>query len=216
MHKLYEEVLEAIWTVQERSEVATLEAVSARCPLEVNREQLGLMVRRGLLEGLDEPLVLTEEGQVMAESVVRRHRLAVTLFATILDMSPDRREAIACEVEHTLVPEVEEAICTLLGHPSHSPDGNLIPRGHCCSTNQLYAAAVIVNLTRLAPGERGRIAYIKPKHHERLHRLASFGLTPGTVVELHQRSPAYCIRFEGTELAVDRDVAEDIHVARIP
>ena len=42
-----------------------------------------------------------------------------------------------------------------------------------------------------------------------------FGLTPGTVVQLHQRSPAFCIRYEGTELALDREVAEDIFVTRI-
>ncbi|MBI4699994.1 MAG: FeoA domain-containing protein [Deltaproteobacteria bacterium] len=64
--------------------------------------------------------------------------------------------------------------------------------------------------------ERGRITYIKPKDHARLHRLTCFGLTPGTVVEVHQCSPAFCIRFEGTELALDHDVAEDIYLVRMP
>jgi len=27
--------------------------------------------------------------------------------------------------------------------------------------------------------------------------------------------PAYCIRFEGTELAINRDAAEDIYVTKI-
>jgi len=35
------------------------------------------------------------------------------------------------------------------------------------------------------------------------------------VVEVHQRSPAFCVRYEGTELALNRDVAEDIFVARM-
>ena len=39
--------------------------------------------------------------------------------------------------------------------------------------------------------------------------------TAGTVVEVHQTSPAFCLRYEGTELAIDRDVAEDIFVARL-
>jgi Fe2+ transport system protein FeoA len=41
-------------------------------------------------------------------------------------------------------------------------------------------------------------------------------VTPGVVVELHRRHPATCIHFEGTDLALDRDVAEDIHVSRLP
>jgi DtxR family Mn-dependent transcriptional regulator len=44
----------------------------------------------------------------------------------------------------------------------------------------------------------------------------SFGLNPGTVVRLHQASPAFCITFEGTELAIDPDVAADVFVARMP
>ena len=74
---------------------------------------------------------------------------------------------------------------------------------------------MVANLTGLSPGSRGRITYIKPKDHARLHRLTSFGLTPGTMVELHQNSPAVCIRYEGTELALDQDVAEDIFVAKL-
>jgi DtxR family Mn-dependent transcriptional regulator len=74
---------------------------------------------------------------------------------------------------------------------------------------------MIVNLTALQPGERGRITYITPKHHDRLHRLTSFGLIPGTVIELHQKRPAYCIRYEGTEIAINADIAEDIFVSRI-
>jgi DtxR family transcriptional regulator, Mn-dependent transcriptional regulator len=214
MHKAFEEILEAIWIADEQGE-ASLAAVVERCPIEVTDDDLQMLVRRGHVELADGRVAMTEAGRATARGVIRRHRLAVTLFGTILDMAPDKREAIACEVEHTLLPEVEEAICTLLGHPTTAPDGTKIPPGHCCETGSTEAHTVIVNLTALAPGERGRITYIKPKNHSRLHRLSSFGLSPGTVVELHQRRPAFCIRFEGTELALDPDVAEDIFVAKM-
>jgi DtxR family Mn-dependent transcriptional regulator len=141
--------------------------------------------------------------------------LAETLFATVLYLDAEKREKIACEVEHTLLPEVEEAICTLLGHPTICPDGKPISPGPCCSSKRTLTSTVISNLTELNPGDRGRITYIKPKRHERLHRLTSFGLIPGIVIELHQKSPAFCIRYEETELAINRDVAEDIFVAKI-
>jgi DtxR family Mn-dependent transcriptional regulator len=77
------------------------------------------------------------------------------------------------------------------------------------------ASTVAVNLTSLEVGEKGRITFIKPKDHARLHQLTSFGLTPGTIVQVHQRFPTYCIKYEGTELAVNRDAAEDIFVTKV-
>jgi DtxR family Mn-dependent transcriptional regulator len=75
--------------------------------------------------------------------------------------------------------------------------------------------AAIVNLCELSPGEEGRIAYIRPKNHARLHRLTGFGIVPGVTIRLHQTYPAICLKFEETELAIDPDVAEDIFVSRI-
>ncbi len=72
-----------------------------------------------------------------------------------------------------------------------------------------------MNLCELSPGEEGRIAYIRPKNHARLHRLTGFGIVPGVTVKLHQTYPAFCLKFEETELAIDPDVAEDIFVSRI-
>ncbi len=214
MHKAFEEILESIWSVGEEGR-GSLDAIQEHCPIQIRDEDLRVLEKRALIRRDGDDIQLTGEGRDSARGVVRRHRLATTLFATILNMEPDKREAIACEVEHTLLPEVEESICTLLGHPETSPDGKPIPPGRCCATHRTTTSTVIVNLTSLAPGESGRITYIKPKDHTRLHKLTSFGLTPGTVVEVHQRSPAFCVRYEGTELALNRDVAEDIFVARI-
>ena len=214
MKQEVEEFLEAIWRADEAGDTS-LAAIARLCPIEVDRGDLDFMVKRGLVELTGDRVNLTFEGRTEARSVVRRHRLAKSLFATVLDLDAETQEAIACEVEHTLLPEVEEAICTLLGHPAEGPDGKPIPPGRCCDTKRTVTSTVIVNLTSLAPGESGRIAYIRPKHHSRLHRLTAFGLVPGTVIRLHQRKPAFCIRYEGTELALERDVAEDIFVAKI-
>lgn len=214
MDNVLEEILESIWTADEAGE-ASAATIQDSCPVAVNDAQLERLAQMSLLVRDGDRLRLTREGRSQARGVIRRHRLAVVLFATMLNMDADQREAVACEVEHTLLPEVEESICTLLGHPTQTPDGQPIPPGACCAALRTTADTVIVNLTALAPGDRGRITYIKPKDHERLHRLTSFGLIPGTVIDLHQRSPAFCIRFGGTELAINRDVAEDIFVSRL-
>ena len=214
MDKSHEELLEALWKVDEAGE-PSIEAVRRILPIELLDDDLELLEKRGLITRDGRHVRLTFEGRADARSVVRRHRLAESLFATVLDIAAERQEQVACEVEHTLLPELEEAICTLLGHPSLCPDGKPIPPGRCCGSNRTITPTAVVSLCNLAPRERGRVRYIRPKNHERLHRLTSFGLTPGTIVEVHQRAPTFCIRFEGTELALDRDVAEDIFLVRI-
>lgn len=214
MKRTEEEILEAIWNADEEGD-SSLDRIRSCCDVEVSEETLSAIEERGLIERDNGRVNFTYDGRKEARSVVRRHRLAESLLATVLELDADKRQQIACEVEHTLLPEVEESICTLLGHPSVCPDGKPIPPGKCCDSKQTTASTVVVSLTSLSPGEKGRISYIQPKHHARLHRLTSFGLTPGTVVQLHQRSPAFCIRYEGTDLALDREVAEDIFVTRI-
>ncbi len=214
MNRTLEEILETIWKALEKGD-ARIETIRQNCPDTVMDHDLEILERRDLIVIKPDKVELTSKGEVVAKGVVRRHRLAESLFASILDLDEEKREEIACEVEHTLLPEVEEAICTLLGHPAICPDGKNIPKGRCCHSGRTSATAVVSNLTGLAPGSKGRITYIKPKDHSRLHRLTSFGLTPGTMLEVHQNFPAVCIRYEGTELAIDHDVAEDIFVAKL-
>jgi DtxR family Mn-dependent transcriptional regulator len=147
--------------------------------------------------------------------VIRRHRLTESLLTYVLGLPEEKADAIACDMEHTLPPEMERSICTLLGHPPFSPAGKPIPPGEDCLQKLSSIDAAIVNLCDLVPGEEGRIAYIRPKNHTRLHRLSAFGIVPGVTVKLHQTYPAFCIKFEETELAIDPDVAEDIFVSKI-
>ena len=214
MRPALEEILESMWKADEQGE-DTIVAVQRNCPNAVLEADLEILEKRNLIFRENARFMLTESGRIEAEGVVRRHRLAAVLFSSILNLDVDKREAVACEVEHALLPEMEEAICTLLGHPTTTLEGKPIPPGKCCTAGRTTASTMVVNLTALKPGEKGRITYIKPKHHARLHRLSSFGLTPGTVIELHQSFPAFCIRYEGTELALNKDVAEDIFVSRI-
>ena len=209
-----EEVLEAIWRADEAGEF-TLDTVRRYCPEEISDENLQQLEADGLVIRQGERILFTPEGKEQAKGVVRRHRLTESLLTYVLGLPEDKADAIACDMEHTLPPEMERSICTLLGHPPFSPAGKPIPPGEDCREKLSSVAAAIVNLCDLSPGEEGRIAYIRPKNHDRLHRLTSFGIVPGVTVKLHQTYPAFCIKFEETELAIDPDVAEDIFVSKV-
>lgn len=183
---------------------------------DITTEDLAGLEEAGLVNFTGEAYDLTAQGRTLAEDVIRRHRLVEVLLSTLLGLDRQRASEIGCLVEHDLRPEMVESVCTLLGHPATCPHGRPIPNGSCCRAGQTTIESQVVPLTALQPGESGRVNYITPRHHHRMHKLTSVGLTPGVIVEVHQKKPVYCLRFEETELAVDPDVAQDIHVSRLP
>ena len=207
LNEKQEEILESIWSVGDRQN-NTIDAVRKRCSVDFTDEDLEELERQELIIKEQNSITLADKGKSIAEIIIRRHRLAEILVSSILKLKQSDMEDIACKVEHSLLPEVEESICTLLGNPEFCPDGKRIPRGRCCSGKSKVIDSSVVSLKELAPGESGKITYIKPDNHSSFHQLISFGLHPGVVVTVHRKNPAFCIKFEITELALDENVVE--------
>jgi putative ABC transport system ATP-binding protein len=77
---------------------------------------------------------LTESGSRRARDVVRRHRLAERLFTDTFAVEDAEAHQQACRFEHIITPDLDQRICTFLGHPKTCPHGNPIPPGVCCET----------------------------------------------------------------------------------
>ncbi len=206
-----EEVLEALWTCDEKSDYH-LEALRKCCHVPVDQQQLSALENDDLIAYQGEMVLLTRKGKKRAGEVIRRHRLAERLLVDVLNMSLQQAEVGACEFEHILAPQVTESICTLLGHPRECPHGARIPMGKCCYEAKDVVDNVVVPLSRLEAGTTAKVAYITTSSHPRLHKLLSFGLMPGVELTVHQKSPSYVISCDQTELALEEDVANDIHV----
>jgi DtxR family Mn-dependent transcriptional regulator len=209
-----EEILEAVWASEENSN-SGLGAVRQRCAVSFTDQDIENLIDLDLVKRSDTRLTLTEEGKKLAKNLIRRHRLAEVLLTSILMLKHADMEELACKIEHSLLPEVEEAICTLLGHPEVCPDGKPIPKGRCCKSGLKVIDSTVVSLAELQAGESGKITYIKPLSHSNFHQLISFGLHPGVVVTVHRKNPAFCIKFENTELALDEKIVQNIFVWRI-
>ncbi|MCP4024017.1 MAG: metal-dependent transcriptional regulator [Desulfobacteraceae bacterium] len=214
MTETHDEILEAMWACAENNTFA-IEDIKKRCAVEFSETDLETLVQQGLIKRDLDQLILSKTGKHKAKHIMRRHRLAEVLTSSVLHLKNAQMEKVACQVEHSLEPEVEESICTLLGHPEICPDGKPIPRGRCCKKGIDKISSTVVSLIKLAPGERGKITYIKPGTHTILHQLISFGLNPGVVVTVHREKPAFCIKFENTELALDKEIAGNIFVWKI-
>jgi len=157
---------------------------------------------------------LTESGIERAKKIIRLHRLAERLLHDVLRASETEVESSACKFEHVISEEVEEAICTLLGHPSVCPHGREIPRGECCLRGEEEVKSIVVKLTSLSPGEKGEIKYLSGSE-EIIKKIIAIGLLPGKKINVLRVFPSYLIQVGNTQFAIDEKIAESIHVMRI-
>lgn len=215
MHKDVEEILELIWTFNEKGKKALREKVVRASKVENTELFLDEMIKDKLIEESDGVITLTPSGDKTGESVVRRLRLAEWLLSNVLELEREEWENTACEFEHILTPEVTDSICTFLGHPPTCPHGEPIPKGDCCRAFSKEVKPLVLNTTELAPGERGRVVFIAPRHHDRLNRLSSLGLVPGAIVKLHQKQPTYVLDIGETSIAIDHEIAKEIFVKKV-
>lgn len=211
INERHEEILEAIWVAREKNK-SSIRVIRDNCTIQFTEKEVEELAGGKLIVQDNGELHFTHKGEKQAEAIIRRHRLAEVLVTSILKVKKSKMDEIACEVEHSLQEEVEESICTLLGHPEICPDGKPIPPGSCCRSHSKEIVNTVTSLRELVPGEQGRITYIKPGSHSNLHQLISFGLNPGVTVTVHRTSPAFCVKFENTELALDPEIVKNIYV----
>jgi putative ABC transport system ATP-binding protein len=130
----FDHLLERIWMCGEEGTNAQLDRIQtpgATGALDSART-LGRMADLKLVEMRDTDVHLTETGNRRARDVVRRHRLAERLFKDTFAIDDSEAHTQACKFEHIISPELDQRICTFLGHPKTCPHGNPIPPGDCC------------------------------------------------------------------------------------
>ena len=186
-HPAFEEYCEAIFELQEddietiRSRIAERLGVSRPAVTEMTRkleEADFVTVSAGRLE-------LTEAGRLLAEKVVRRHRLAERFLTDILGLSWAESHHEAGKWEHVISERVEAAMVRVLGDPTTCPHGNPIP-----GTD--YHAPDALPLGGLAVGQAFTVTRI-PEDLEWtpgvLEYLEEAGIVPGATATLSALSP---------------------------
>lgn len=206
-----DELFEIIWTLREEGK-ATWDELIQGCSLAGCEPILNDLKKQGWIDVKGQSVELLPKGEKRARELVRRHRLSLRLFYDLFAL--DGAEAEACKFEHILSPEVTDSVCSLLGHPPHSPDGKPIPRGDCCAMFRQEMKPLVRPLSDLMPGEQGKIVFITPGSHSRLDRLSTMGVMPGSMVKLHQKKPSYVIQLGETMIAVDREITKEIFVKK--
>ena len=208
-----DELLELIWTLREKG-VSELDQLLGTTPDVEAKSIIRLMIKDGLFQVDGNRVVLKERGEEKAREIIRRHRLTERLLSEIFEMSEEEVEEEACKLEHILSPGVTESVCTFLGHPPTCIHGKPIPRGECCAKFKKEMKPLVIPLDELGLGEEGRIVFIAPKSHQRLDRLSTLGIVPGSTVRMHQKNPSHVLQIGETTLALDREIVKDIYVKK--
>jgi putative ABC transport system ATP-binding protein len=137
----FDHLLEQIWICGEEGKPAqvshlyTEDVPPGHLPLLPEEPSIRTLMRmsdRRLVELHDGAVRLTPYGSRRARDVVRRHRLAERLFKDTFAIDDSEAHNQACKFEHIISPELDQRICTFLGHPKTCPHGNPIPAGACC------------------------------------------------------------------------------------
>jgi len=158
---------------------------------------------------------LSDKGKEQARGLVRRHRLAERLFTDVFEMPDESIHEDACRMEHILSEELTESVCTFLGHPPACPHGKPIPRGECCKKYRVNVTPVVTRLSDFEVGQRGKIVFIVSSDPQRLNRLNSIGIIAGGEIKLLQKRPSIVVQIDETTVALDPDIAKEIHVKRL-
>jgi len=202
-----DEFLETLWTLREEGTV-DLSLIEERLGRSEARQLMMTMVENRLIQIEGNHFSFTTEGERKAMEIIRR------LLSDVFEIKGTYMEDGACKFEHILSPEVTDSICTFLGHPQVCPHGRPIPRGKCCDRFRRDIQPLVIPLNDLKVGEKGTITFMTPKYLSGLQTLSSLGVIPGTLIRLYQRHPSYVIEIGETQIAIDREIAENIYVRR--
>jgi DtxR family Mn-dependent transcriptional regulator len=206
-----DELLEAIWTCRETGQ-NSVQVCLDTAHANVKSDAVETLYEMGLVSLSPSGVEFTEKGEIEASKIIRRHRLAERLLVDVLGMTADQAEEMACTFEHSVVPHVTDGICTLLGHPKECPHGKPIPSGLDCMKGSDKIKSVLQPLSEVNCSRTVRVAYVRSQDHHRLHQLLSLGFNPGTQLRIHQRTPVLVVQLDGSEFAMDQDVASDVYV----
>ena len=213
--ELLEDCLQAVHRIVTQGRAAEVGEVAAFAhvsPTEVEAAISDLRTRGLVVADLPDRIILTREGQKLAAGILRRHRLSERLLTDVLGLPWDRVHEEAMRLEHSLTPEAEARLESLLNHPETCPHGAPIP-----VPDTSPPPPATRTLDRVVAGTQVRIEQVTEEDGALLRYLASLGLFPQARLTVEEVAPfggPLLVRVNGARYAIGRDVAAKILVGK--
>jgi DtxR family Mn-dependent transcriptional regulator len=210
-----EEYLRVIGLAAEQGELATTSYLAERLGVSMPSitEMLQRLSAKGLISHkLRGPVTLTAEGQRIASSLIRRHRLWESFLVHFVGFSWDEVHEEAGRLEHATSPALEERLAEFLGDLASCPHGHAIP-----GRMEQARATAVMPLSEFTTGGPARVARIQREIPDFLRRLARLDIRPGRVIEVEgvcAEDGSVWVRVEGRLKEVAADLASSVMVER--
>ncbi len=153
---------------------------------------------------------LTDDGQRIATTLVRKHRLWEVFLVQSLGMTWDEVHEIAEELEHIQSDRLIDRLDHFLGHPKFDPHGDPIP-----NAQGKYTLRAQIPLSELKPGQEGVVIGVREDETSFLKHLNEKGLTLGKSIKVITNDDydnTLSLQVEGHELNLSGKVARNIMI----
>lgn len=153
---------------------------------------------------------LTDDGQRIATTLVRKHRLWEVFLVQSLGMTWDEVHEIAEELEHIQSDRLIDRLDHFLGRPKFDPHGDPIP-----NAQGKYTLRAQIPLSELKPGQEGVVIGVREDETSFLKHLNEKGLTLGKSIKVITNDDydnTLSLQVEGLELNLSGKVARNIMI----
>jgi DtxR family transcriptional regulator, Mn-dependent transcriptional regulator len=214
-HPPLEEYLETIHSLNEEG----TPVIQARIAQRLHRsapsvsEMLDRLQDDGYIDRSGRKVALTDKGLSLAESVVRKHRLAERLLVDVIGLEWHKAHIEAGRWEHVISDDVERRLVELLGNPTTCPHGNPIPGSPPSLTPPSQVSLADAHL-----GQTVRLERVNEEVELDMNSLEFLdrnGLRPGAAACVRAKAAdgTLTIDVEGTSVDVGPELAQQIFVA---
>ncbi len=214
-------VEEYLQTIESLNEEGT-PAIQARIAERLGRsaptvsEMLDRLATDGYVERSGRTITLTEQGQGVAKTVLRKHRLAERLLVDVIGLPWHLVHDEAGRWEHVMSDEVMNRLVQILGDPATCPHGNPIPG----SANLPGTPSQQMSLADMEPGVRVRFERLGEEVEldgTTLRYLDDAGFIPGAVATVTNRGPdgSLVLDTDGTTLVLGVDLCRRLYVVAV-
>ncbi len=214
-HPPLEEYLQAIESLAEEGSPVIQARIAERLGKSAPSvsEMLDRLTAEGYVTRSGRSITLTDRGRRVAQSVIRKHRLAERLLVDVIGLPWHKVHAEAGRWEHVISDEVEERLVALLGDPGTCPHGNPIPG----SANCVSLPARQQSLADVRPGQSVHFERMTEEvelDQASLRYLDEAGFIPGSSAKVQTRAPdgTLMLELDDRTLALGQDLCRRLFV----
>jgi Mn-dependent DtxR family transcriptional regulator len=164
-------------------------------------------------------VVLTDQGEQLASSLIRRHRIWEVFLLEKLEIPWDETHVIAGKLEHAAPEKVTEQLSSYLGNPEFCPHGQLIPpfesASHKNTSRVKHRSRTVPGkpLTGIPTGVEHKVVSISPEIVSYMCQFQSIGIKPGSTIQVvYQTDSGFKVMVNGENCDIGTDQARTIWV----